>query len=51
MPEPSHSKGAVFISYGSQDAEAACRICEALRALGIEVLLDLTEFRGGDAWY
>lgn len=50
MPEPSHSKGAVFISYGSQDAEAAGRICEALRALGIEVWFDQTELRGGDSW-
>jgi hypothetical protein len=28
---------AVFISYASQDVEAAGRICEALRAAGIEV--------------
>jgi hypothetical protein len=28
---------AVFLSYASQDAEAAQRICEALRAGGIEV--------------
>jgi TolB-like protein/Tfp pilus assembly protein PilF len=41
---------AVFISYASQDAEAARRICEALRAAGIEVWLDQSELRGGDAW-
>jgi TolB-like protein len=41
---------AVFISYASQDAEAAGRICEALRAAGIEVFLDQSELRGGDAW-
>jgi hypothetical protein len=29
--------GAVFLSYASQDAEAAQRICNALRAAGIEV--------------
>jgi TIR domain-containing protein len=31
---------AVFLSYASQDAEAAQRICEALRAAGIEVWFD-----------
>jgi len=41
---------AVFISYASQDAEAASRICESLRAAGIEVWFDQTELRGGDAW-
>src|SRR6516162_11247070 len=42
--------GAVFLSYASQDAEAARRICEALRSAGIEVWLDQSELRGGDAW-
>jgi TolB-like protein len=41
---------AVFISYASQDAEAAGRISEALRAAGIEVWFDQSELRGGDAW-
>ena len=41
---------AVFISYASQDAEAAGRICEALRAAGIEVWFDRSELRGGDVW-
>jgi adenylate cyclase len=42
---------AVFLSYASQDAEAAQRICEALRAAGIEAFfLDQSELRGGDAW-
>ena len=41
---------AVFLSYASQDAEAAKRICEALRRGGIEVWLDQSELRGGDAW-
>jgi TolB-like protein/Tfp pilus assembly protein PilF len=41
---------AVFLSYASQDAEAAQHICEALRAAGIEVFLDQSELRGGDAW-
>ena len=47
VTEPSH---AVFLSYASQDAEAAQKICEALRAAGIEVWLDQSELRGGDAW-
>jgi TolB-like protein/Tfp pilus assembly protein PilF len=41
---------AVFISYASQDAEAAQKICEALRAAGIEVWFDQSELRGGEAW-
>ena len=42
--------GAVFLSYASQDAEAARRICEALRGAGIEVWFDQSELRGGDVW-
>ena len=41
---------AVFLSYASQDAEAAQRICEALRVAGIGVFLDQSELRGGDVW-
>jgi len=40
----------VFLSYASQDAQAAQKICEALRAAGIQVFLDQSELRGGDAW-
>jgi TolB-like protein/tetratricopeptide (TPR) repeat protein len=47
VTEPSH---AVFLSYASQDAEAAQKICETLRAAGIEVWFDQSELRGGDAW-
>jgi TolB-like protein/Flp pilus assembly protein TadD len=47
MNEPSQ---AIFISYASQDAGAALRICEALRAGGIDVWFDQSELRGGDAW-
>ena len=47
VTEPSH---AVFLSYASEDAQAAQRICEALRAAGIEVWFDQSELRGGDAW-
>jgi tetratricopeptide (TPR) repeat protein len=43
--------GAVFLSYASQDAEAAKRVCESLRAGGIEVWFD-TEggLEHGDEW-
>jgi nucleotide-binding universal stress UspA family protein len=47
VTEASH---AVFLSYASQDAAAAQKICEALRAAGIEVWFDQSELRGGDAW-
>jgi TolB-like protein/Flp pilus assembly protein TadD len=42
--------GAVFLSYASQDAKAALKICETLRAAGIEVWFDKSELRGGDVW-
>jgi adenylate cyclase len=41
---------AIFISYASQDAEVAQRICAALRHAGLEVWLDQSDLRGGDAW-
>jgi tetratricopeptide (TPR) repeat protein len=41
---------AVFLSYASQDSDAAKRICEALRHAGVEVWFDQNELRGGDAW-
>ncbi len=44
------SSRAVFLSYASQDAGAARRICEALRAAGAEVWFDQNALRGGDAW-
>lgn len=47
MVEPSQ---AVFLSYASEDADAAQRICAALRADGIEVWFDRSELRGGDVW-
>lgn len=42
--------GAVFLSYASEDSEAAGRIAEALRAGGVEVWFDRSELRGGDVW-
>jgi adenylate cyclase len=41
---------AVFLSYASQDAEAARQLCNSLRAAGIEVWFDQSELRGGDSW-
>ena len=41
---------AVFLSYASEDSEAAQRIADALRAAGIEVWFDRSELRGGDVW-
>src|SRR6478609_3638126 len=46
----SESTKAIFLSYASQDAGAARRICDALCAAGLEVWLDQSELRGGDAW-
>src|ERR1700694_4844668 len=40
----------VFLSYASQDAEAARRICDALRGVGLNVWFDQSALRGGDAW-
>jgi TolB-like protein/Tfp pilus assembly protein PilF len=41
---------AVFLSYASQDVEAAQHLCDALRAAGVDVWFDRSELRGGDAW-
>src|SRR4249920_3165270 len=46
----SDSSKAVFLSYASQDTESAKRICDALRAAGVEVWFDQSELVGGDAW-
>ncbi|MEO8344282.1 MAG: TIR domain-containing protein [Betaproteobacteria bacterium] len=44
------STQAVFLSYASQDAEVARRICDALRAAGLDVWFDQSKLRGGEAW-
>jgi hypothetical protein len=44
------SQGAVFLSYASEDAQAAQRICAKLRAAGVEAWFDQSELQGGDAW-
>src|SRR5262245_50221344 len=50
MAEQPRPSGAVFLSYASEDAEAAACVCESLRAAGIEVWFDRDDLRGGDAW-
>ena len=47
MSEPAK---AVFLSYARDDAAAARRIAEALRASGLTVWFDENELRGGDTW-
>lgn len=44
------SSQAVFLSYASQDTQAAARIAQALRNAGVEVWFDRSELVGGDAW-
>ncbi len=41
---------AVFLSYASDDADAAARIAAGLRSAGVEVWFDQSELRSGDAW-
>ena len=51
LPVPADSNRAIFLSYASQDAEAARRICEALRAEGVEVWFDADGgLEHGDEW-
>ena len=45
-----NTQRAIFLSYASEDTAAAQRICDALRAVGIEVWFDRSELRGADAW-
>jgi TolB-like protein/Tfp pilus assembly protein PilF len=47
---PTPGPAAVFLSYASQDAAAAQRMCTTLRDAGIEVWFDQNELVGGDAW-
>ena len=54
MGEPQDPRSApiraVFLSYASEDAAAALRLCTDLRNAGIEVWFDQSELRGGDVW-
>jgi DNA-binding winged helix-turn-helix (wHTH) protein len=42
--------GAVFVSHASEDEVAAMRVAAALRAAGVEVWIDRSNLKGGDAW-
>jgi hypothetical protein len=48
--ESNRPKPTVFVSYASEDRQAARLIGEALPAHGIEVWFDESELGGGDAW-
>ena len=48
--QPAPASRAVFLSCASQDAEAAKRICDALRSGGVEAWFDQSELVGSDAW-
>src|SRR5882757_5915014 len=45
-----HAPPTVFLSYASEDRQAARRIGNALPAYGLEVWYDESELGGGDAW-
>jgi len=42
--------GAIFVSYASENLEAASRLAEGLRSAGLEVWLDKNELQMGDDW-
>ena len=42
--------GAIFLSYASEDLEAASRLTEGLRAAGLEVWFDKNALQMGDDW-
>ncbi len=49
--QPASASRAVFLSYASQDAEAARRICDSLRSGGVEVWFDADGgLEHGDEW-
>jgi TolB-like protein len=50
VPDPAPRAPTVFLSYASQDREAARRLRVALPTFGIEVWYDESELGGGDAW-
>jgi hypothetical protein len=48
--EPDRPPVTVFLSYASEDRQAARRLGDALPAYGIEVWYDESELGGGDVW-
>jgi hypothetical protein len=47
---PPLTKPTLFVSYASEDREAARRLRDALEAAGLDVWYDENELGGGDAW-
>lgn len=45
-----HPAPTVFLSYASQDRQAALSLCDALPGYGLEVWYDESDLTGGDAW-
>lgn len=52
LPPPAADSRAplVFISYASEDRDAALRLADALRRANVRAWLDTAELRGGDDW-
>ena len=50
MTDPAPRAPTVFLSYASQDREAARRLGAVLPGFGLEVWYDESELGGGDAW-
>jgi TolB-like protein len=48
--DPPRSAPTVFLSYASEDRQAARVLRDALRALGLEIWYDESALDGGDAW-
>jgi TolB-like protein len=48
--DPPHPRPSVFLSYASEDRQAATSLRDAMDAAGIEVWYDENELGGGDAW-
>ncbi len=48
--DPPRPRPSVFLSYASEDRQAAQAIRDALPGLGLEVWYDESELNGGDAW-
>jgi TolB-like protein len=48
--DPGHPRPSVFLSYASQDREAARTLRDALPGFGLEVWHDESELGGGEAW-
>jgi TIR domain len=48
--EPSRPRLSVFLSYASQDRQAAQAIRDTLPGLGLEAWYDESDLQGGDAW-